>query len=234
MAKIESEAVNSGFLNRLVGTSIVVVVAIIFIPIILDGEKVHFKDGFKAIPERPEFTTVDIKQEIENKVELSPEILPTPIQNERAVDAGEIQVKTDIESLSLQQDTVKSDKLVVQTQKSEEPEQVSASTEKPVQEPVQSTSPDSLARAETSNFTKMAYVIQLGSFSHKANVQALLKKLEKAGFTAFTRPIKTPNGELTKVFVGPQLDKEDLASKLPELEKLTKLKGRLTQFNITK
>ena len=91
-----------------------------------------------------------------------------------------------------------------------------------------------LQRSETSNLISMAYVIQLGSFSHKANVEALMKKLRNAGFTAFTRPIKTRNGELTKVFVGPQLDKTDLEQKLPDLEKLTKLKGRLTQFDITK
>ena len=47
---------NAGFINRLVGTTIVVVAAIVFIPNILDGEKVHYKEGFKAIPERPEFT----------------------------------------------------------------------------------------------------------------------------------------------------------------------------------
>ena len=40
---------NAGFINRLVGTTIVVVAAIVFIPNILDGEKVHYKEGFKEV-----------------------------------------------------------------------------------------------------------------------------------------------------------------------------------------
>ena len=59
---------NAGFINRLVGTTIVVVAAIVFIPNILDGEKVHHAENFKAIPDRPEFTTIDLQQAIDNKV----------------------------------------------------------------------------------------------------------------------------------------------------------------------
>lgn len=224
---------NSGFLNRLVGTSIVVVAAIIFIPNILDGEKVHFKDGFKAIPERPEFTTIEIRQEIDAKAELAPEIKPEALYDEIALDAEPVSTeKVDSSEIKESVNTAANDAVSQQIQVVEEakPE---VEVVKPQQQTVEARI-DSLKRSETANLTSMAYVIQLGSFSHKANVEALMKKLRNAGFTAFTRPIKTRNGELTKVFVGPQLDKADLEQKLPELEKLTKLKGRLTQFDITK
>lgn len=224
---------NSGFLNRLVGTSIVVVAAIIFIPNILDGEKVHFKDGFKAIPERPEFTTIEIRQEIDAKAELAPEIKPEALHDEIALDAEPASTeKVDSSEIKESVNTAANDAVSQQIQVVEEakPE---VEVVKPQQQIVEARI-DSLKRSETANLTSMAYVIQLGSFSHKANVEALMKKLRNAGFTAFTRPIKTRNGELTKVFVGPQLDKADLEQKLPELEKLTKLKGRLTQFDITK
>ena len=84
------------------------------------------------------------------------------------------------------------------------------------------------------NLSKMAYVIQLGSFSHSANVKSLQAKLSDKGFKTFTRPVKTPNGTLTKVFVGPSLDKAQLESKLPELKALTKLNGKVTQFEVAK
>ncbi len=61
-------SVNSGFINRLVGTSIVVIAAIVFIPNILDGEKVHYKEGFKAIPDRPEFKTIDLQESIDENM----------------------------------------------------------------------------------------------------------------------------------------------------------------------
>jgi DedD protein len=225
--------VNSGFLNRLVGTSIVVVAAIIFIPNILDGEKVHFKDGFKAIPERPEFTTIEIQQEIDAKAELAPEIQPETVYDDIALDAQPtLEEQTDSTEEDAVAGLVASDTGSELTQNVEQAKSEVEEVKPP--QPVVETKVAPLKREETSNFTSMAYVIQLGSFSHKANVEALMKKLKNAGFTAFTKPIKTPNGELTKVFVGPQLDKADLEQKLPELEKLTKLKGRLTQFNITK
>ncbi|GMM82993.1 SPOR domain-containing protein [Pseudoalteromonas sp. MTN2-4] len=224
---------NSGFLNRLVGTSIVVVAAIIFIPNILDGEKVHFKDGFKTIPERPEFTTIEIQQEIDAKAEFAPEIKPEALYDEIALDAEAASTeKADSSKIKEVVNTATNDSSSQPIQFVEEakPEvEVVKSQQQVVEAEIAP-----LQRSEESNLTSMAYVIQLGSFSHKANVEALMKKLKNAGFTAFTRPIKTRNGELTKVFVGPQLDKTDLEQKLPELEKLTKLKGRLTQFDITK
>ncbi len=224
---------NSGFLNRLVGTSIVVVAAIIFIPNILDGEKVHFKDGFKTIPERPEFTTIEIQQEINAKAELAPEVKSESLFDEIALDSESVATEKADSSEITQVMNTEVNNSSSQPAKIIEEAEPKAEEIKSQQQIVEANIAP-LQRSDTSNLTSMAYVIQLGSFSHKANVEALMKKLRNAGFTAFTRPIKTRNGELTKVFVGPQLDKTDLEQKLPELEKLTKLKGRLTQFDITK
>ncbi|MGO2478131.1 MAG: SPOR domain-containing protein, partial [Pseudoalteromonas sp.] len=96
--------------------------------------------------------------------------------------------------------------------------------------PVQSIKP----RQNNENLTSMAYVIQLGSFSHAANVKALQAKLQAKGFKTFTKPVKTPNGTLTKVFVGPSLNKNELQKQLPALKELTKLNGKITQFEVTK
>ena len=76
------------------------------------------------------------------------------------------------------------------------------------------------------------WVIQLGSFRHEKNVKALLTKLEKAGYRAFSRKIQTSSGPLNKVFVGPDLDKKKLESALPHLKELTSLKGKVTTFKV--
>lgn len=44
--------------NRLVGSAILLVAAVVFLPDLLDGQKEVNKDDFKAIPERPEFAKV--------------------------------------------------------------------------------------------------------------------------------------------------------------------------------
>lgn len=78
--------------------------------------------------------------------------------------------------------------------------------------------------------TDVAYTIQLGSFKNAANVNALVTKLRKNGFTAYTLPKIPVDKSLTKVFVGPNISKSDLQKKLVEIEKLSKLNGKIVQF----
>ncbi|MEC8206268.1 MAG: SPOR domain-containing protein, partial [Pseudomonadota bacterium] len=155
---------NAGFINRLVGTTIVVVAAIVFIPNILDGEKVHYKEGFKAIPERPEFTTIDLQEVIDNKVASAEQPSQIPVEDTQANDADLVANETQ------QIDTA--------------PQMVEASIDEPVinkaepkvavQEPAKpvAKAPEPTRKPEE-NLTQMAYVIQLGSFSHAPNVKSL-------------------------------------------------------------
>ncbi|GEB72955.1 Protein DedD [Pseudoalteromonas carrageenovora] len=212
---------NSGFINRLVGTSIVVIAAIVFIPNILDGEKVHYKEGFKAIPDSPEFKTIDLQQSIDEKVADS-----EPLKQD------------EIEDITADDDILKQQPVVTESDYAEQPKLVEATIESKEQAKVKDVAPVKAKpiapRKSDENLTSMAYVIQLGSFSHVANVKALQAKLKAQGFKTFTKPIKTPNGTLTKVFVGPSLNKAELQKQLPELKKLTKLNGKVTQYEVTK
>ena len=216
---------NAGFINRLVGTTIVVVAAIVFIPNILDGEKVHYKEGFKAIPERPEFTTIDLQEVIDNKVASAEQPSQIPVEDTQANDADLVANETQQIDAAPQMVEASTDEPVINKAEPkvavQEPAKPAAKTPEPTRKPEE-------------NLTQMAYVIQLGSFSHAPNVKSLQEKLKANGFKTFTRPIKTPNGTLTKVFVGPSLSKKELESKLPELKQLTKLNGKVTQFEITK
>ncbi|MFT5676927.1 MAG: DedD protein, partial [Paraglaciecola sp.] len=76
------------------------------------------------------------------------------------------------------------------------------------------------------------WVVQLGSFRHQKNVRELLGKLEKGGYRAFSRQVQTNSGELTKVFVGPDLQKEKLEGAISHLKELTNLQGRVTPFTV--
>ncbi|MBB1370279.1 MULTISPECIES: SPOR domain-containing protein [unclassified Pseudoalteromonas] len=208
---------NSSFINRLVGTSIVVIAAIVFIPNILDGEKVHYKEGFKAIPERSEFKTIDLQQEIDENVAGADSLQQDEIEDIQADDIAFEQ------QANIAQSDYTSEAKVVEAV-------IAPKAQPQAAAPVQSIKP----RQNNENLTSMAYVIQLGSFSHAANVKALQAKLQAKGFKTFTKPVKTPNGTLTKVFVGPSLNKNELQKQLPALKELTKLNGKITQFEVTK
>ncbi|WP_105189998.1 SPOR domain-containing protein [Pseudoalteromonas sp. T1lg48] len=223
---------NSGFVNRLIGTTIVVVAAIVFIPNILDGDKVSYKEGFKAIPERPEFKSIDLQQALSAKADAAP--LPKDEEVEEvAADDDKLAGDPNAGAADGSVENSADDSAAKTVADSTTQRQESGSTGDTVtvttlnkQEP--------LERPAQSGLTQMAYVVQLGAFSRQGSVDALMAKLKDNGFKVFTRKVKTPNGTLTKVLVGPELSKATLEQQLPKLQKLTNLQGRITQFQVTK
>jgi len=47
------------------------------------------------------------------------------------------------------------------------------------------------------------YVIQLGAYTNAANAKQLLQQIKARKFPGYTEPVKTPNGQKTRVRVGP-------------------------------
>ncbi|WP_417706418.1 SPOR domain-containing protein [Rheinheimera aquimaris] len=180
------------FKHRLLGTAILVMAGIIFLPDLLDGEKQVVKDDFKVIPNRPEFQGVPQQQVLEPEVftQAEAELAAEPV-DEQPLDAG--------------------DNGATETLPAQQYAQVTApTTEKKVQP---QTNP-ALAQS--------GWVVRVGSFSKEQNANALVAKLRQAGFVTFTRNITSSEGiRLTSVLVGPELRKEKLEQQLPKLQQLT-------------
>ena len=204
---------SSAIQNRLVGTIILVALAVIFLPDILDGKKESNKDLFVDLPKRPQMKSVVEAQ-------------PFPDEQVQKTTAREVEVLDETPA----DDPVSTDPREAQQEqvRSTEENQV-AGTE---------TSANSLEQAtvveqdETKLLQSAGWVVQLGVFRHQKNVRDLLNKLEAAGYRAFSQPVKTSAGEFTKVFVGPDVQKGELEKAIPHLNELTKLQGRLTPFTI--
>lgn len=204
---------NTALQNRLVGTILVVALAVIFLPDLLDGKKQAQQDIQINIPKAPAPLlttpprTVDI-EEIKTQVSqpiVIEDITPTDIEPQTVVEISEATPTADTNT-EAPSNSSKTD--------------VTASLENQTQ------------RLAADPQDSAGWVIQLGSFRHQKNVRELINKLDKAGYRTFSRPVQTPSGELTKVFVGPEIDQEKLKSALPHLNEITKLKGRLTPFTI--
>ena len=58
-----------------------------------------------------------------------------------------------------------------------------------------------------------------------------MKNLNKAGFQAHTVPREVIDGQLTRVFVGPDVSKEKVRRKITKIKSLTSLNGKLVPFN---
>ncbi|NQZ82448.1 MAG: SPOR domain-containing protein [Colwellia sp.] len=212
------------FQNRLVGTVIVAAVAIIFLPDLLDGDKKTYQVDFDNIPTAPNMNVVlekkrFPKRDLQNTAteQLSEEVAQDNTLN--FIDDSLNENKPDKSNVNKTQST-ETLKVVVLEKKT----QFKPSEKRPK---AKKTIPTKLSG-------KQAWVIQLGSFRHKNNVNELLSKLKKNGYTAFTKPIKTKNGTLTKVFIGPELRKQTLDKKLPLLKKLTNVQGKVARFYPTK
>lgn len=183
------------FKHRLLGTAILVMAGVIFLPDLLDGEKQIVKDDFKVIPNRPEFKGVQQQQVLQQQpfTQAETEIEQQSI-NEQALDNDDVANTATEPTLSTQQYA-----------------QVTAPV---VNQPV--------TRASNTALAQSGWVVRVGSFSKEQNANALVLKLRQAGFVTFTRNISNADGvKLTSVLVGPELRKDKLEQQLTKLQQLT-------------
>lgn len=196
------------FQNRLVGTIIVAAVVIIFLPDVLDGEKKQHQVEFEAIPQAVVFTGKLTNKPFPQENLIAQKVIP--IVSENAID--EVYLASPASKPTPKKEENKK-QVVVSVKK--KPVEISS---KPMNKlPLKATPHE-------------AWVIHLGSFKNKDNVAQILKKLKSAGYIVFTKPIKTKQGMLTKVIIGPELIQSALTKKLPALKALTGIQGKVAYF----
>ena len=213
---------NTALQNRLVGTILVVALAVIFLPDLLDGQKQVQQDIQINIPKPPAPLATHSLREVNIENIKQQAALPVVVEDIIADDTDVVSDDSDtgIGTDSDTQVTPEIDNAVAATP----PENIKTNLTAPLENQTQ--------RLQADPQESAGWVIQLGSFRHQKNVRELFDILEKAGYRTFSRPVETPSGILTKVFVGPEIDQEKLKAALPHLNEITKLKGRLTPFTI--
>ncbi|MCT6700072.1 SPOR domain-containing protein [Rheinheimera sp. 4Y26] len=225
------------FRNRLIGSAILIIAAIVFLPDLLDGQKQVSKDDFKAIPERPEFASVAQQQVFaQDQHDASrAEAMALPQEQnsdpdpvpDSAVQQGATDVLPDQTYASVSTDSAaaKPTELTEPAAKTTE----TAPVQQPVAEPVKAEETikpqpkaDEKAKPATDTaLTKAAWVVRVGSFSKEANANALISKLRAAGFATFSRKVVNAQGQtMVSVLVGPDLKKEKLENSLSQLQTL--------------
>lgn len=194
---------SSSFQNRLVGTMIFVALGIIVLPDLLSGKKTVQDESFAPIPERTEFKDV---------VELP----AFPKDHEKKFEPDEVEVVEEIVDEPVQQNAAPA------------PAKVTVAATPAPEKAKPSVKPKNTATEYPDS--SVAWTIQLGTFRHSKNVASLLEKLRKSGYTAYSVAIKSNSGELTKVYVGPNLDKELLSKMLSPLKDVTGLSGKVIKY----
>ncbi|MBU2880914.1 SPOR domain-containing protein [Psychrosphaera sp. B3R10] len=207
--------------QRLVGMLIIVIAGVVFLPDLLDGEKQLTKEEFKKVPAKPEINEQPILTEFPAQ-QISDAMLNAPVNNTKPSDSD-----NESEKQSVNQDgsvnvaaadiIEKGDSTQVSTLKEETSNFQSASTPTPVSNQVK--------------FKEPAWILQLGSFKHKENVNVLRQKLADAGLKTFTKPVQTKGGVLSKVYLGPELNKDVLILAQAKIKEIADVEGKITRYD---
>lgn len=188
---------NEKLKKRLVGAVVLASLAIIFIPMMLDGGERSSMPLFGSnIPEKP-----DYRFEL-----LEIPLLPvTPIAEERPVliDKPEPAPAT-----------------------APAPAKAARVEERPLTEPAPAAAaPMPAPTKPAAQSEPVAWVVQVGSFVQSDNALALRDKLRAKGFTAFVEKLGTDSGTVYRVRIGPELKRESAEELLQRLQREMKMKG---------
>lgn len=75
-----------------------------------------------------------------------------------------------------------------------------------------------------------AWTLQVASYSNAERAEEMRELLTDAGYTAYTRVARNAQGEMTRLFVGPKLDKASLQAEQKAIEEKYQVSTLLLQF----
>lgn len=189
--------------ERLVGAAVLVAIAVIFIPIILNDSPETESISGSNIPEKPETT---FNSRIIPVIENDEKALLNTIES-RSIGSEENQNKNE-------QDIV-AEKVVSDNDKIAD--DISAKKE-------------AIEDEVKVDVGLSAWIVQLGSFTEEDNAQSLNEKLRKAGYPAFVEPLKK-NGKISyRVRVGPEIKRSEADLLLKNLKDKMNLDGIVVAY----
>ncbi|AKP35296.1 cell division protein DedD [Yersinia aleksiciae] len=234
----------SKFQNRLVGTIILVALGVILLPGLLDGKKKHYEDEFAAIPLVPkpgDSQEIDAVPPVSQPLPIAPpegaaqavEVPKDDSASQAANDAGNLPSEPTIVTPPPMQTKPVEVKPVEKKPVEIKPTPIEKKPQevKPKPEVKPEIKPESKPTPEEKAPVGQAYVVQLGALKNAAKVNEVVATLRLSGHRAFTVPATPVQGQITRVFVGPDASKQKLQSALPELNSLSGLNGQVKPYS---
>lgn len=194
--------------KRLVGTAVIVALAVIFLPMMLEGPGKATKEVTMqiSIPDRPSYDIPNRLADAEsvNEPEPEPDVKDLTKESlaskvtESAAKSVDAAVEAPEKAAVVAQIPVVSDKVPQAVKKIVE---VPAAAKPELKKKPEEKSAASQISTETRS---AGFAIQVGSFSKKDNAQALKTRLVAAGYPAFVDASKIKGSDIYRVKVGPK------------------------------
>lgn len=207
---------NQGAKQRIVGTVVLLALALIFLPIVFDGQGSYEVNVSSRIPETPVIS-----------------ILPEPTQSRPVIAGGAI--SSDASAATTVSVSVEPDATVEDDAASVEVANAAAAAEasSPAIEITESQPVFSRAVPELNEAgLPQGWVVRLGSFSDRENANTLVARLQNAGYKAYLRSLSSDQGALTGVFVGPWLDRALVNEYQRKLQEEFSLAGMVVRYEL--
>lgn len=205
---------NPAMKQRLVGTLVLGSLALILIPLLLDGEGVERPPLSDSIPPAPVFDTTPLPEPERPEI-LADALAPATnsIEPEATLATDQVEAPASAELASADAAT---DEATAPTVATAEP--------MPAPQP-QSISEPALDEAGLPE----AWTVRLGSFANRANADALVTRLIAAGHKAYIRPVMSGQVTLSGVYVGPLATRNEAATLQEELKSRFQISDAIVQ-----
>ena len=207
--------------ERTLGFLLLLAIAAIFLPMLLDGEGVRQGQLQAVMPERPEMGEIVHYQPQYQPHQDSADVAPLRPSDGAQLKPPPVPVSDDSSNQSVNKKAAltsskkTSAKPVVETKAAKSPASVTKATKIGREKPMLD-----------QQGVPTGWALQLASFKDRGNAIALQKKLVKQGYKAYIRD----KGDLSKVFVGPDLQKSVLEGVKRDLKRKYKLDGLVLRY----
>ena len=224
--------------HRLVGAAVLASLAVVIVPILLDGPRDVNEDvsstSISGIPERPQDrfeTTVTTTLELPETPRLDAEVERERARQASGTSAGGRRVESDAParvSIATPSEAPAAPRVSV-SEPSASAASASAAAESPATAPVQ---PSGSSDRQTTEALAAAgeWTVQLGSFLKTENASALRKRLRDRGYPAFVETGPSARGEVSRVLVGPMPDRGKAKDSAAKLRREMKLEGIVVPY----
>jgi DedD protein len=198
--------------QRLVGIAVIFALAVIFLPMILDGSGVRKNTLEVDIPPQP---AVKFNPEFEQKiVELHAKVEKLPSLEPQIVDSGSSETENKIE------------------RKVEQPKQKEPLSEQPLKQSESTSKEESKSEAEIARVGGDTWVLQVGSYKDQAKALSQRDKLRKSNIAAvFTEKFVMDGEPIYRVRLGPFLNRDQSKVALNKIKAKYDIDGLIMKYN---
>ena len=213
------------FKERLVGATVLVLLAVVFVPMLLDAPREEREALPDPIPERPRggFTTKTITLGEPETPRLDAEIERE--HRRHAQEAAAAPRDSAGTPATAPASTARDE-----TSPAAAPRESAAAAQESAAAAQESAAAPQESAAEAAGTAPDGWAVQLGSFTVSKNALALRDRLRAKGYTAFIESGFTATGAVSRVFVGPELDRGRAESSMAKLRREMQLEGIVVRY----